>query len=373
MSPFDAAWLASAIALAAPLLVAGLGELVLERSGMLNIGIEGMVAVGAFASFAVAYATGSVALALLTAGLVGIVLALVMAGGVLVLGADQIVLGFGVFIVCTGGTAFVNEVVFAEKGRVTVPAAERWEIPLLADIPGIGPGLFDQTAYVYVAYLLVPLVGYLLYRTQLGLVIRAVGESPDAAQAAGHSVRLVRTGALLVAGTMAGLAGAFLSIGAVGVFNEGMTQGKGFVALAAVAFAGWRLRGLLVACLFFGGLDALQIRLQTTGYVPQIVWGVLALLVAVLVVSRWRGFVRTRASSSGSSGSWARAPWIAAAVGVGALLLWLAAPEVTIPAQFYLMLPYVAAVVALAGFAGRNRQPAALGIPLPTGRPGADH
>lgn len=371
MSPFDAAWLASAIALAAPLLVAGLGELVLERSGMLNIGIEGMVAVGAFASFAVAYGTGSTALALIAAGLVGIALALIMAGGVLVLGADQIVLGFGVFIVCTGGTAFVNEVMFADEGRVSVPAAERWEVPLLSDIPGIGAALFNQTGYVYVAYLLIPVVGYLLYRTQLGLVIRAAGESPDAAEAAGHSVRLVRTGALLIAGTMAGLAGALLSIGAVGVFNDGMTQGKGFVALAAVAFAGWRLRGLLVACLFFGGLDALQLRLQTTGYVPQIVWGLLALVVAVLVVRRWRGFVRSRSASS--SVSWSQAPWIAAAVGLVAMALWVTAPEITIPAQFYLMLPYVAAVAALAGFAGRNRQPASLGVPLPTGRPGANH
>lgn len=370
MSPFDAAWLAAAIALAAPLLVAGMGELVLERSGMLNIGIEGMVAAGAFASFAVAYGTGSTIVALVAAALVGIALGLIMAGGVLVLGADQIVLGFGIFIVCTGGTAFVNEVVFADKGRVSVPGADRWEIPLLGDIPGVGSVLFNQTPYVYAAYLLMLAIGYLLYRTQLGLVIRAAGESPDAAQAAGHSVRLVRTGALLVAGAMAGLAGAFLSVGVVGVFNEGMTQGKGFVALAAVAFAGWRLRGLLIACIFFGGLDALQLRLQSAGHVPQIVWGALALVVAVLVVGRWRGFVRGR--STGEQRSWLRAPWVAAAIGLGATLLWLAAPQVTIPAQFYLMLPYVAAVAALAGFAGRNRQPAALGVPLPATQAAAD-
>jgi general nucleoside transport system permease protein len=362
MSPFDVGWLASAIALAAPLLIAALGELVLERSGVLNIGIEGLLVTGAFTGFAVAWASGSVPLGVVAAMAAAILLALLMAGGVLALGADQIVIGFGILIFALGGTAFLNDVIFSGQGRVSVPAAELIEIPVLSSIPVLGPALFRQTVFVYLAYLLVPLVALLLARTQLGLMLRATGESPAAVRASGHSPERLRTFAFVFAGGMAGLAGAVLSVGAVGVFNEGMTGGRGFLALAAVAFAAWRTWWLLGACLFFGGVDALQLRLQALGYVPATVWAVLALLMVLLLVVRVRNLLRRR--SLGLAGP-VRLPWLTAALALGAVVLWVTAPEISIPPQFYLMLPYIAAIAVLAGLAGRSRAPAALAEPLP--------
>lgn len=362
MSPFDVAWLASAIALAAPLLIAALGELVLERAGVLNIGIEGLLVTGAFTGFAVAWGTGSVLVGVAAAIGAAILLALLMAGGVLVLGADQIVIGFGILIFALGGTAFLNDVLFADQGRVSVPAAPLVEIPVLFSIPLVGQALFRQTAFVYLAYLLIPVVALLLARTQLGLMLRATGESPAAVRASGHSPERLRTVAFVFAGGMAGLAGAVLSVGAVGVFNEGMTGGRGFLALAAVAFAAWRTWWLLGACLFFGGVDALQLRLQALGYVPRTVWAVLALLMMLLLVVRMRAQLRRR--RLGIAGP-IRLPWLTAVLVVGTVALWLTAPLISIPPQFYLMLPYIAAIAVLAGLAGRSRAPAALAEPLP--------
>jgi ABC-type uncharacterized transport system permease subunit len=362
MSPFDVAWLASAIALAAPLLIAALGELVLERAGVLNIGIEGLLVTGAFTGFAVAWSTGSVLIGVVAAIGASILLALLMAAGVLGLGADQIVIGFGILIFALGGTAFLNDVLFAHRGRLSVPAAQLLEIPVLSSIPLVGPALFRQTAFVYLAYLLVPVVAILLARTQLGLMLRATGESPAAVRAAGHSPEMLRTVAFVFAGGMAGLAGAVLSVGAVGVFNEGMTGGRGFLALAAVAFAAWRTWWLLGACLFFGGVDALQLRLQAIGYVPRTVWAVLALLMVLLLVMRLRGQLRRRRLGIADS---VRVPWVAAGLVLLTAWLWITAPVVSIPPQFYLMLPYIAAIAVLAGLAGRSRPPAALAEPLP--------
>jgi len=362
MSPFDVGWLASAIALAAPLLIAALGELVLERAGVLNIGIEGLLVTGAFTGFAVAWASGSVLVGVVAAMAAAILLALLMAGGVLALGADQIVMGFGILIFALGGTAFLNDVLFSGQGRVSVPAAELIEIPGLSSLPLVGQALFRQTGFVYLAYLLVPVVALLLARTQLGLMLRATGESPAAVRASGHSPEKLRTVAFVVAGGMAGLAGAVLSVGAVGVFNEGMTGGRGFLALAAVAFAAWRTWWLLGACLFFGAVDALQLRLQALGYVPRTVWAVLALLMVLLLVVRVRALLRRRRLGIAGPG---RLPWITAVLVVGTAVLWLTAPVVSIPPQFYLMLPYLAAIAVLAGLAGRSRAPAALAEPLP--------
>ena len=363
MTPFDAGWLASAIALAAPLLIAALGELVLERAGVLNIGIEGMLVTGAFIAFAVAWSTGSVLVGVAAAIAASALLGLLMAAGVLGFGGDQIVLGFGILIFALGGTAYLNDVLFSDQGRVRVPAAELVEIPLLSSIPGIGPALFRQTLFVYAAFVAVPLVALLLHRTQLGLLLRATGESPAAVRAAGHSPVALRSAAFAFAGGMAGLAGAVLSVGAVGVFNEGMTGGRGFLALAAVAFAAWRAWWLLGACLFFGGIDALQLRLQAIGEVPRSVWIVLAVLLAVLIGLRLRAQLRRRRLGVEVP---VRVPWVTAALAAVALALAVVAPEVSIPPQFYLMLPYIAAVAVLAGIAGRSRAPAALGEPLPS-------
>jgi ABC-type uncharacterized transport system permease subunit len=363
MSPFDAGWLASAVALAAPLLVAALGELVLERAGIINIGIEGLLATGAFAGFAVAWATGSVALGVLAAIVAATLLAALMAAGVLVFGGDQIVLGFGVLILAVGGTAFLNDVIFSDRGRVSVPAAAVLEVPGLASLPYVGPALFRQTAFVYGAYLAVPLFALLLSRTQIGLRLRATGESPAAVEAAGHSARGVRGLAFLVAGAMGGLAGAMLSIGAVGVFNEGMTGGRGFLALAAVAFAAWRAGWLLGSCLLFGAVDALQLRLQALGHVPPTVWAVLTVLLLALVA--WRLHLRRRRIRMGAAASSPPPPWLTGTLALVALALWVTRPELSVPAQFYLMLPYVAAIAVLAGLAGRQAAPADLGVPLP--------
>jgi ABC-type uncharacterized transport system permease subunit len=353
MGPFDAAWLASAVGLSVPVLYAALGELVSERGGIINIGLEGMVVAGAFASFLVAWLTGSVWIGVLAAVAAGLAMAAVMGLMCVDGGANQIVVGLGLFILAGGATALGYQEIFNDKGRVVIEPMSRLEIPGLVDIPLIGEALFDQVPLAYLAFLAVPLVYVLLWRTRWGLAVRASGESPEAVEAGGLSVRLARWSAVMVAGVGGALGGAMLTVGSLGTFNEGMSAGRGFIALAAVVFGRWRPTWVLGACLVFGGGDALQLRLQAIGGIPSEVWIAVAAVALVLVAQPlWS---RAAAPARRLAGP--------AVVAIAAIVLAILEPAVSLPSQIWLMLPYVLALLVLAGFVGRARMPSAIGLP----------
>jgi len=357
VNPFDIALFAAAIRLSVPLLLAALGELVSERAGVINIGLEGMMLAGAYAAFLAAWATGSVGLGLAAGIVVGVLLAVVMAFVSVTLRGDQIVVGVALNLLAAGVTMFLYRLQFQGTQPTTV-RMETYPVPLLSDIPVVGPVVFNQLPLVYLAYVIGPVVAYLLYRTQLGLRIRSAGEKPEVLDATGCDVVRVQWGAVLTAGAFAGLGGAFLSVGQVGLFAEHMTAGRGFLALAAVVFGQWRPYGVIAACAVFGFTDALQLRLQSMGEVPREVWIALA-VVGVLIA----GFGALRARRSGSPLRWVLlGAVLCIVVGVlGAVLV----PGFALPSQFWLSLPYVLSLVALASASRRVRAPAMIGLPLP--------
>jgi general nucleoside transport system permease protein len=227
-------------------------------------------------------------------------------------------------------------------------------VPVLSDLGGVGRALFAQDPIFYASGLLLLATVYLLYRTRWGLAIRAAGEVPFAADAAGVSVRRVRWFATMAAGAMAGLGGAYLAVVELGVFREEMTAGRGFLALAAVIFGRWSAGGVLAAALLFGGTTALQFRLQAQASIPVEVW-VLGLVLAVGAVAAILRRPRRRLT--------AVVPALAAA---GACALIVAAPTIDVPAQFWLALPFVFALVVLAGV-GSSQMPRSLAIPYNRG------
>lgn len=353
MGPFDGPWFIAAIGLTVPLLWAALGELVSERAGVLNIGLEGMILGGAFSSFAVTSATGSPWLGILSGIAVGLLLAAIMAFFCINLDADQIVVGLGLFILAGGATAFANERLFSGTTSVTTDTLNPIAIPLLVHIPVIGKAFFDQTILGYGAFVAVPLVYLLLWRTNWGLAVRAMGEAPEASEAGGISVQRVRWAATLCAGVGGGLSGAVLTTGSIGVFGDNMSAGRGFIALAAVVFGRWRPVGVLLACLVFGAADALQLRLQAIGGVPQAVWIVAAVIVAFTLAMRIRS--QRRPAPRGIA--------IGVVIVTGAIVLAVLSPAWHIPAQLWLTLPYVLTLLVLAGSVGRTRMPTVLGLP----------
>jgi simple sugar transport system permease protein len=258
------ALLEAAVRLASPLLLAALGELVVERAGVVNIGIEGMMLVGAFAAFAAASASGSpalgVAAAMAAAGLLG---ALFAAAAVLAR-ADQIVVGTAVNLLALGATGLGLRAAFPD-GASAAPGLAEGGIPGLAALPLLGPLLFAQAAPVWAALALCAAVTAFLARTRAGLMLRAVGEAARAADAEGVPVAGVRCAAVLFGAALAGLAGSVLTLSQSHVFTEGMTAGRGFIALTIVIFGRWRPLGVLGAALFFGLASALQFRLQARG------------------------------------------------------------------------------------------------------------
>jgi ABC-type uncharacterized transport system permease subunit len=352
MGPFDEAWLIATVGLTVPILWPALGELVSERGGVFNIGLEGMVLAGAFAAFWATWATGSVWVGVLAAVGAGLLIAAVMAFFCIDGQANQIVVGLGLFILAGGATALAFQEIFSERGRVIVERMERLEIPLLADIPVVGRALFDQVPLAYLAFLAVPAVYLLLWRTPAGVALRAAGESPEAVEAAGVSVRATRWIATLAAGVGGGLGGAMLTVGSLGVFTEGMSAGRGFIALAAVVFGRWRPLGVLGASLVFGGADALQLRLQSFGGVPSEVWIVTAGL--GLAMLAWQARAKTLASMRAM---------FASVLAVAGIALAIVEPGLDPPSQIWLMFPYIMALIVLAGLVGRTRMPSALGLP----------
>lgn len=256
--------LATVVTAATPLLLAGIGELVVERAGVLNLGVEGMMLMGAVAGFAIALATGDASLALLAAALAGAGLATLFALLVLVLLADQVVSGLALTIFAVGLSALTG------AGFVGTPVERlpRLDLPGLTDLPLLGPLLFGQDALVYLAHLAVPAVAWFLGASHAGRVLRACGENAEAAHAMGYSVRRVRALAVLFGGAMAGLAGAFLSLSYTPLWIEEMTAGRGWISLALVVFAAWRPGRVLLGAYLFGGVAILQLHAQTLGLLP---------------------------------------------------------------------------------------------------------
>jgi ABC-type uncharacterized transport system permease subunit len=301
MNPEEiAALLASTVRNATPLAFAALGGLFSERSGVINIGLEGMMLTSAFAGVAGAHFSGSTVIGLLVALAVGLLLGLLHAVATITFEADQIISGTAINLLALGGTGFLMVVFFGAGG--TSPRIDRFDsiaIPGLSDLPIIGQALFNQSVLVYLLYLLVPISFYVLYRTPFGLRLRAVGEVPEAVDVAGVSVVRMRYMGVSLSGVLAGLSGAFLSMSLLSAFTEGMTNGRGFIALAALIFGRWNPVGAFGAAVLFGAAQA----------------------------------------------------WVFRGV------------ELAIPQEFIEMIPYVLVIVALVGFGGRATPPAAIGKP----------
>ncbi|MDE0067000.1 MAG: ABC transporter permease [Acidimicrobiaceae bacterium] len=246
---------------AAFLAFAATGEWVAERSGTLNISVEGMLLGGAFAAAMGCHLTGSVAVGLLTAILGGVLIAGVQAEMSHRLAADQFVVGLTLNILVLGLTGFLENEIAPET-----TLAGRWEIPVLSDIPLLGQALFGQRWPFYILYLLLPLSWWLVYRTRWGLELRSVGENPQSADVSGIDVNKRRRQSIYYAGLTCGLGGAFLIFGHIGRFEDTIVGGRGFIAIAAVIFGGWTLRGTLAGCVIFAGALSFRLSIQGLGY-----------------------------------------------------------------------------------------------------------
>jgi ABC-type uncharacterized transport system permease subunit len=294
-SEFWINFLQSIIRLGTPLLLAGLGEVVVERSGVINIGMEGMMMAGAlFAVFGSDF-TGNPWIGVLAAGLIGAVVGLIFAFVTVTLAGDQIVSGTAINIFSLGMTTYLFRLVWGVKGVLhTVPKFDSVKIPLLGNIPVIGPGLFEQSPLIYLAFVLVPLVSLLLFRTMLGLSLRSVGEHPRAADTVGINVIRTRYLAIIFGGVMAGIAGSVLTISNTNSFLEGISSGRGFITLAAVIFGNWTPVGVMLASLFFGSANAVVVQfLVLNSTIPYQIVGtlpyVLTILALVGVVGKAKG------------------------------------------------------------------------------------
>ena len=287
---FTIALIFSTIRLSTPLILAALGGLFSERSGVINIALEGMMLGGAFTAAAITYATGNPWMGLAAAVAAGLLIALVLAVACIRYRADQVVVGTAINILMIGLPGFLSGAFFLSSGSTP-------QIPIEQLLP---------RAPIAMAFLCVPITWYVLYRTPFGLRLRAVGENPGAADAAGLDVARIRYSGVLVSGALAALGGAYLSIGQSSLFTRNMTSGRGFIALAALIFGKWRPVQTLLACLFFGFTEAITIQMQGVVKLP-----------------------------SGED----------------------------IPVQFIQMVPYLLTIIVLAGFIGYSRPPRALGQP----------
>ncbi len=280
----------STVRLATPLVLAAMGGLFSERSGVINIALEGMMLAGAFTAAAVTYAVGNPFVGMAAGMAAGLVIAAIHALVSIRYRADQVVTGTAINILMFGMPAFLSGAFFLSSGSTP-------QIPKEDLVPW---------APIIIAFVLVPVIWYVLYRTPFGLRLRAVGENPEAADAAGVKVARMRYSGVLLSGVLAGLGGAYLSIGQSSLFTRNMTSGRGFIALAALIFGKWRPVQTMLACLLFGFTEAVSIQMQGVVKLP-----------------------------SGED----------------------------IPVQFVQMVPYVLTIIVLAGFIGHSRPPRALGIP----------
>ncbi len=281
----DLAWvvptLLSVISASTPLLLPALGELVTERSGVLNLGVEGMMLIGAISAFAVGVTTGSWALGVLAGALGGMLMAFLFGVLTLSLLANQVATGLALSIFGVGLSALIG----AEFVGMPFPGLPKLDIPGLSTLPVVGPLLFGHDFLVYFSFFMVVFVGWFIYRTRPGLILRAVGDNHDAAHSIGHPVILVRYLAVLFGGAMAGLGGAFLSLAYTPMWAENMTAGRGWIALALVVFSSWRPGRALLGAYIFGGVTMLQLHMQGIGVaIPSQLLSMLPYLATILVL-----------------------------------------------------------------------------------------
>ena len=290
--------LVATIAAGTPLVFAALGELVTEKSGVLNLGVEGMMLVGAIAAFAATAATGSAWLGVLAGMLAGMAMALIFAVLTLTLMANQVAAGLALSLFGVGFSAFVGKA----YESVSLTPIEPLKVPLLSGIPLIGPVLFAQQPLVYLSWAAFAGVAWFLYRSRTGLVLRSVGEAPKSAHAIGYSVISIRYLATLFGGAMAGLGGAFLSVFYTPLWVENMTAGRGWIALALVVFATWRPARVMIGAYLFGGVTVAQFFAQGEGAaVPSQVLSMLpylATIVVLVLISRNLNTIRLNAPVS---------------------------------------------------------------------------
>jgi simple sugar transport system permease protein len=277
---------AAAIRMATPIVFASLGGIFSERVGVINIGLEGMMLASAFTGVTVSHYTGNPWLGVLAAVLMGGLIALFHAVLTVKFAGNQIVSGTGINIFAMGFTAYMSQVIWGSRGASdSVPGIEDISIPLLVDIPVIGEIFGTHSPLVYIMVLVTVLSYVVLFRTPLGLRIRAVGEHPTAAETAGIDVYRIKYLCVTVSGMLAGLGGAFLSLGHLNLFARGMTGGRGFIAMAAMIFGKWMPFGAFGASLLFGLADAMQMRLQALGLLPSQIILTIPYLLTVAVLA----------------------------------------------------------------------------------------
>lgn len=302
MSDVLAPFLAATVRTAVPLALAALGELLVERAGVINIGLEGAILAGAFGAL-VGASAGGVGVGFVTSVAAGLAIAALFALCVVWLRADQIIAGTALTLLSMGATGTLYRALYGSGGAALgIPTSEPLAIPGLSALPIVGAALFAQPPITYVVYAVAPLLAWWLTGTHAGLALRAIGERPEAAEAAGIAVNRARTLAILVGGALGGLAGGTLVLAQAGTFAEGMSAGRGFIAIAIVVLGRWTPYGVAAGSLLFGGASALQYAFQAMG-------------------------------------------WNA-------------------PYQVFLVVPYVLTLAALSGAVGRARAPAALGRAL---------
>ncbi len=261
----SASFWAAAIRIASPLIFATLGELICERAGVLNLGIEGIMVAGAFAGWMAVYSGAGLWTGVAVAMAVGMLFGLVHSLLTVPFGLSQHVVGLGVTLLATSSTYYAYRLALPEVTSPPKIAAFRpWEIPLLSDIPLIGPALFSQTPLTYLAFVLVGVVSIVLYRTPLGLALRAAGENPAAVAAQGLSVTGLRMGAVIVGSGLMAVGGAFLTMSAFDSFFFEMVNGRGWICIALVVFGAWKPGKALLGAVLFAAFDAAQIRVQQT-------------------------------------------------------------------------------------------------------------
>lgn len=280
--------LAATIQSGTPILYATLGEILTERAGILNLGVEGMMIVGALAGFVVAKTTGNPFLGFIAAGAAGLLLSGVH--GLVCIGflGNQVVSGLALTILGTGLANYLGTPLIGQ----TAPGFAPLSIPLLNQLPLLGPVLFRHDLLVYISLILAPMLWFFLQRTRWGLGIRGAGEYPEAASAGGIPVGLYRWGGLLAGGFLAGLGGGYLSLAYTHLWTNGLTAGRGWIAVALVIFAFWRPGRAILGAYFFGGVMAFQLRLQASGtHLPSSLLLMLpyGLTILVLVLSSWKG------------------------------------------------------------------------------------
>ena len=279
--------IAATIRLSVPILLTSLGEMISERTGVINIGIEGYMLIGALFGYIGSLWSGNPWVGVIFAMIMGMLLSLVQAFLSVKYGCEQIIVGIGLWMFSVGFTGFINRMFIIKGSSIPLSVSKfgNLSIPLLLDIPILGPILIEQNAFFYMSIFLAIVFHYALFRTNFGLKVRAAGENPMALEDAGVNIYTVRYAGVLICGALSGLAGASLSIGLMGRFFEGMTSGKGFIALAIVVFANWMPLKTIWGSLLFAGVLALQLRLQAIGVsFPYPFMLMLPYILAIIVV-----------------------------------------------------------------------------------------